>query len=171
MGYSANGSQIGNVSMFSNILLQAVRIIKLKIDTKNEKTFIKMSEEKLLNIKSRESQTIDILNKIYINKIAVYGEEVQVILNRVIANECVLLISLVGERKEIFELNLVDLIKPSDDYSEWKLCIFEIKNNITFPNIHWGKEYNGIENKIKIEFKANNDLTVGVFYTVENYNY
>lgn len=130
-----------------------------------------MSEEKLLNIKSRESQTIDILNKIHINKIAVYGEEVQVILNRIIANECVLLISLVGERNEIFELNLIDLIKPFDDYSEWKLCVFEITNNITFPNIHWGKDYNRIKNKIKIEFKANNNLTVGVFYTVENYNY
>lgn len=130
-----------------------------------------MSEGKLLNIKSGESQTIDILNKIIINKIAVYGEEVQMILNRVIKNECVLLISLVGERKEIFELNLVDLIKPSDDYSEWKLCIFEIKDNITFPNIHWGQEYNGIEKKIKVEFKANNNLTVGIFYTVENYNY
>lgn len=130
-----------------------------------------MREEKLLNIKSGESQTIDVLNKIHINKIAVYGKEVQVILNRVIANECVLLISLVGERKETFELNLVDLIKPSGNYSEWELCIFEIKNNITFPNIHWGKNYNGIENKIKVEFKANIDLTVGVFYTVENYNY
>ncbi len=130
-----------------------------------------MSEEKLLNIKSGESQTIDILNKIHIHKIAVYGEEVEMILNRVIKNECVLLISLVGERKEIFELNLVDLIKPPDDYSEWKLCIFEIKNNIKFPYSLWGKEYNGIENKIKVEFKANNDLTVGIFYTVEKYNY
>ena len=130
-----------------------------------------MSEEKLLNIKSTECQTIDILNKIHINKIAVYGEEVHMILNRIIKNECVLLISLVGERKEIFELNLINLIKPTEDYSEWKLCIFEIKDNITFPNIHWGKEYNGIENKIKVEFKANNNLTVGIFYKVENYNY
>jgi len=130
-----------------------------------------MSKEKLLNIKSGESQTIDILNKIHINKISIYGEEVQMILNRIIKKECILLISLVGDQKEIFELNLVDLIKPSDDCSEWKLCIFEMKDNITFPNIHWGKEYNGIENKIKIEFKSNNNLNVGIFYKVENYNY
>jgi hypothetical protein len=130
-----------------------------------------MSGEKLLNIKSEEFQTIDVLNKIHINKIAVYGEDVQMILNRIIKNECVLLISLEGERKEIFELNLIDLIKPSDDYSEWKLCIFEIKDNIKFPNIHWGKEYNGLENKIKIEFKAKNNLTAGIFYTVEKYIY
>ena len=107
-----------------------------------------MSEEKLLNIKSGESETIDILNKIHINKIAIYGDETQMILKRIINNECVLLISLIDERKEIFELNLIDLIKPSDDYSEYKLCIFEIKDNIIFPNIHWGKEYNGIKNKI-----------------------
>ena len=130
-----------------------------------------MSKEKLLNIKSGESQKIDILNKIHINKISIYGEEVQMILNRIIKKECILLISLVGDQKEIFELNLVDLIKPSDDCSEWKLCIFEMKDNITFPNIHWGKEYNGIENKIKIEFKSNNNLNVGIFYKVENYNY
>ena len=141
------------------------------IELNNKKNFIKMSEEKLLNIKSGECQTIDILNKIHINKIAIYGEEVQMILNRIIKKECILLISLVGDQKEIFELNLVDLIKPSDDCSEWKLCIFEMKDNITFPNIHWGKEYNGIENKIKIEFKSNNNLNVGIFYKVENYNY
>jgi hypothetical protein len=133
-----------------------------------------MRENKLLNIKSTEYQTIDILNKIYINKISVYGEDVQVILNRIIKNECVLLISLVGERKEIFELNFADLINPFDNYRKWELCIFEMKDNIIFPNIHWEKEYNGIEkikNKIKIEFKANQNLTIGIFYTVENYNY
>lgn len=122
-----------------------------------------MSEEKLLNIKSAESQTIDILNKIHINKIAVYGEEVQMILNRIIRNECILLISLVDERKEIFELNLIDLIKPSDDYSEWKLCVFEIKDNIIFPNIHWGKEYNGIKKKLRLILKQTTTLQLEFF--------
>lgn len=130
-----------------------------------------MSEEKLLNIKSGESKTIDIINRIHINKIAIYGEECKAILKRIIKNECILMISLLDERKEIFELNLIELIKPSDDYSEWKLCVFEIKDNIIFPNIDWGKEYNDIENKIKVDFKANNNLTIGIFYSVENYKY
>ena len=136
-----------------------------------QKTFIKMRKEKILNIKSGEYQTIDVLNKIHLNKIAIYGEDVKMILNQIIKNKCFLELSLIGKRKETFELNLMNLITPLEDYSKWKLCIFDTKDNISFPDIHWGEEYNGFENKIKVEFKAHDNLTVGVFYTVENYNY
>ena len=131
-----------------------------------------MSMEKLLNIKSGEHQIIDVLNKIHINKIAVYGEEANVILNQIINNECFLSLSLIGDRKELFELNLMNLIKPLEDYHKWKLCIFELKDNIRFPNIYWGHKYNDTENKIKVEFKSQDSkLTIGIFYEIENYKY
>ena len=121
---------------------------------------------KTVNINSGQFQTIEVANKISISTICIYGGNIKDILNEIIAGNCVIKISLLDdERREFFELNLFDLIKPNEDYQNWKLCIFKMDGSILFPKIDWGKNY--VDNKIQISFYSKcNKLIMGVLYEI-----
>lgn len=118
---------------------------------------------KIVSINSGQCQTIEITNKISISTICIYGGDIMDILNEIVSGECIIKISLEGEISEYFELNLLDLIKPDQNYNNWNLCIFKLDECVLFPKIDCGKNFG--TNQMKISFSSKfNKVIAGILY-------